>query len=130
MAPEADETHPPGNKGPSAASAAQMFLDLSQEYLEVVPDRRGAYSYAFGARTSEQRAALRDAILAVVLQRKFVTPRENTYLPGLLRRIYEEHKNEIPRGAAPPISRVPTCSAPGARGDRRSGKAPGRHGRQ
>lgn len=82
------------NKAPTAAAAAQQFMDLSQEYLELVPVlRRQTWPVGDSAKA---RTTKRVAALAIAMQRKFVTRGENTYIPGLLTRITTEHKSEIP----------------------------------
>lgn len=78
-------------QAPSAAAAAQQFMDLSQEYLQIVP-KLHKQTVPFGD-TVSSRTTRRVAALAVVMQRKFVTPGENTYIPGLIDRIYREQRD-------------------------------------
>ncbi|GAA2031616.1 hypothetical protein GCM10009720_09840 [Yaniella flava] len=80
-------------KAPTAIAAAQQFLDLSQEYLELVPKLK-SQALPIG-NSARSRTTKRVAALAVVMQRKFVTRRENTYMPGILERILAEHKDEL-----------------------------------
>lgn len=81
------------DKVPNALTGAQQFLDLSQEYLELVP-RLSRQSLPIG-NSIGSRTTKRVAALAVVMQRKFVQNGENTYLPGLLDNILREHKRDI-----------------------------------
>lgn len=80
-------------KAPGAIEAAQQFMDLSQEYLELVP-RLPAQAVPFG-RSLRSRTTKRVAALAVVMQRKFVERGENTYMPGLLDRVLAEHRERL-----------------------------------
>lgn len=81
------------DKAPGSAEAAQQFMDLSQEYLEIVP-KLSAQAIPFG-QNLRSRTTKRVAALAVVMQRKFVEPGENTYMPGLLDRLLDEHKGKL-----------------------------------
>ena len=81
-------------RAPTSIAAAQQFMDLSQEYLELVP-QLVEQAIPFGQNV-RSRTTKRVAALAVVMQRKFVERGENTYIPGLLHRILAEHKENIP----------------------------------
>lgn len=83
------------NRAPSAAAAAQQFMDLSQEYLQAVPIM-DYYTYSAHPDSNDHRWFVRVMSLATTLHRKFTTSGENTYLPGLMQRIYEEHKDSLP----------------------------------
>lgn len=100
-----DSTPPgrPDNRAPSAAAAAQMFMDLSRDYLELVPDRRTSKVFVSRPRTPDNRAVVREGTLALMMQRKFVTEGENVYISGLLERIYQEHKDELPKPLRPKL---------------------------
>lgn len=93
--PQVTDENSKVNKAPSAAAAAQQFMDLSQEYLELVPVLR-RQTWPIGD-SAKARTTKRVAALAIAMQRKFVTRGENTYIPGLLTRITTEHKADIPR---------------------------------
>lgn len=72
-----------------------MFMDLSTDYLELVPSS-GSVHLWMTARTETQRAELREALFAFMLWRKFVTKGEPVYIPGVVERVLREYKDSIP----------------------------------
>lgn len=85
---------------PSADDAAQLFMALSQEFLELVPRLKThttSYTAAADHPVSHFRTTRRVVVLTLSLGRKFMKKGEATYLPGLLTRIYKERKERIPR---------------------------------
>lgn len=79
---------------------ARMFLDLSRDYLELVPvleSPRISLTARPGADTVETRTVRRALVLSMTLGRKFITRRDPVYMPGLLERIVQERQDRIPR---------------------------------
>lgn len=93
-----DETVDLG-RPPTVDDATQLFMALSQEFLELVPRLKTyttSYTTAADYPVSHFRTTRRVIVLALSLGRKFMKEGEATYLPGLLTRIYKERKERIP----------------------------------
>lgn len=99
-------TPPDPRRPPTVDDAVQQFMSLSQEFLELVP-RLQTYTTGLSARASPPvshvRTTRRVLVLALSLGRKFMTPGEATYLPGLLERVYTERKERIPFALRRPV---------------------------
>lgn len=67
------------NQPPSAEARVRQFLDLSDEYLLLVPLRRESPAY-FTEGSTEALMSLREGLLAHMLMRKFITKGESENL--------------------------------------------------
>lgn len=75
------------NKPPTAQDAALHFMDLSHEYLLLVPrPAKNLRAPAFGPDHSRlERVSIRQIAFAVSMQRKFVHCSEGVYIPEMLK---------------------------------------------
>ncbi|GEB65817.1 hypothetical protein SAT01_32650 [Sinomonas atrocyanea] len=87
------------NQPPNAEVRIRQFLDLSAEYLRLVPPRTESPLY-FTAENEDALASLREGLLAHVLMRKFITKGESVYLPRVFEALLEDYKDSIPADLA------------------------------
>lgn len=82
------------NQPPNAEARVRQFLDLSAEYLLLVPLRRGSPAY-FTEGSAEALASLREGLLAHMLMRKFITKGESVYIPRVFECLLGDFKEQI-----------------------------------
>lgn len=81
---------------------AQIFMNLSQEYLEIVP----FFDSRMGMGDSpELRVMKRNITLATALFRKFITSGENTYIPGIMQDI-SKRLGVLAKKTTPPSTEI------------------------
>lgn len=82
------------NQPPSAEARIRQFLDLSSEYLLLVPPRTETPAY-FTEGNEEALLSLREGLLAHMLMRKFITKGESVYIPRVFEALLGEYKEHI-----------------------------------
>lgn len=87
------------NEPPNAEVRAKQFMDLSPEYLRVVPPRTKTPSI-YTDSNPEALESLRDGLLAHMLMRKFVTKGESVYILRVFDELLTEYKKQIPKSRA------------------------------
>lgn len=82
---------------PNVDVAARQFLDLSREYLELVPTLTATAIQVDGQLPDgvRGRTIRRVAVLNMSLGRKFLTPKEAVYPPTLLHRVVDERRDRL-----------------------------------
>lgn len=98
----------PNEKDPEAPLdlVAQMFLEQSREYLELVPRFSSVRVYHMFRVPDDNwtRRARRVALLHVALGRKFITRDEPTHIPRMLERILQERGGRLSEEDAAQLS--------------------------
>lgn len=84
------------NQPPSAEARALQFMDLSAEYLRVVPRRTKTPSY-YTDTNPDALESLREGLLAHMLMRKFITKGESVYIPRVFDELLTDYSREIPK---------------------------------
>ncbi|KQR06795.1 hypothetical protein ASF74_05440 [Arthrobacter sp. Leaf145] len=87
------------NQPPTAEIRVRQFLDLSAEYLALVPSREQGPAY-FTAGSDEALDSLREGLLAHMLMRKFITKGEGVYIPRVFEHLLGDYKNQLPASEA------------------------------
>jgi len=82
------------NQPPNAEARVRQFLDLSAEYLLLVPLRRESPAY-FTEGSAEALTSLREGLLAHMLMRKFITKGESVYIPRVFESLLGDFKEQI-----------------------------------
>ncbi|MCT1368362.1 hypothetical protein [uncultured Kocuria sp.] len=87
-----------GKKPPAAQNAALHFMDLSHEYLLLVPKpAKNLRAPAFGPDSSRlERVSIRQIAFAVSMQRKFVHCSEGAYIPQTLEAVLNDLGSSLP----------------------------------
>lgn len=87
------------NEPPNAEARAKQFMDLSAEYLRVVPPRIKTPSY-YTDSNPEALESLREGLLAHMLMRKFITKGESVYIPRVYEKLLTDYREQIPKPLA------------------------------
>ncbi|MCT2360432.1 hypothetical protein M3694_01445 [Kocuria marina] len=84
------------NQPPNAKARTLQFMDLSAEYLRVVPHRTKTPAY-FTDTNPDALESLREGLLAHMLMRKFITKGESVYIPRVFDELLTDYSKEIPK---------------------------------
>lgn len=82
---------------PTVDVAAQMFMQASREYFELVPVLKSLPGYLRAALPDNERTRTvrRVAVLSASLGRKFITRGESVHMPYLLKRVLKERGSQL-----------------------------------
>lgn len=83
------------NQPPNAKARTLQFMDLSAEYLRVVPHRTKTPMYYTDTNPAALES-LREGLLAHMLMRKFITKGESVYIPRVFRELLTDYSETIP----------------------------------
>jgi hypothetical protein len=84
---------------PTAEARVRQFMDLSTEYLLLVPLRTKTPAY-FTEGNEDALLSLREGLLAHMLMRKFITKGESVYIPRVFDDLLVDYKEQIPKVTA------------------------------